>query len=77
MGSPVSWRVHVARFGIRTMLVEPGFARALVQLAGSDQPPRRWIAGADPVAAVEQNARDLLAQTEAHRDLSSSRVLDV
>ena len=97
---------EVAPFGIRTMLVEPGFFRtelltpestnyaepsiddyaertkqtvtawngmnglqggdpaklatALVQLASSDEPPLRWVAGADAVAAVEQKAKDLL-----------------
>ena len=95
---------EVAPFGIRTMLVEPGFFRtelltdgvdelrravdrrlrrdapadrrrlegmngqqggdpaklaaALVQLAASDEPPLRWAAGADAVAAVEQKAQD-------------------
>ncbi len=112
---------EVAPFGVRTMLVEPGFfrtellsadstvyaepsiddyaestrqtvtawnsmngaqtgdpaklARALVHLAGLDEPPRRWIAGADAVAAVEQKARELLAQADAHRALSSSLAL--
>jgi NAD(P)-dependent dehydrogenase (short-subunit alcohol dehydrogenase family) len=109
---------EVAPFGIRTMLVEPGFfrtelltqdstryaepviadyaertrqtvtawngmngqqggdpaklARALVQLAGSAEPPLRWAAGADAVAAFEQKAQQLLAQADAHRELSSS-----
>ena len=109
---------EVAPFGIRTMIVEPGFfrtelledasttwpepsiddyaertrqtvvawqamngkqggdpaklANALVQLAGQDQPPLRWVAGADAVEAVEQKARTLLAQVDAHRELSSS-----
>jgi NAD(P)-dependent dehydrogenase (short-subunit alcohol dehydrogenase family) len=113
---------EVAPFGIRTMLVEPGFfrtellsadsttyaessidddaentrqtvtawkgmdgaqtgdpaklARALVQLAGSTEPPRRWVAGADAVAGVEQKARELLAQADAHRELSSSLAVD-
>ena len=47
-------------------------AQALVQLAGSTEPPVRWVAGADAVAGVEQKAEDLLAQVDAHRDLSSS-----
>ena len=47
-------------------------SRALVQLVALDEPPLRWIAGADAVAGVEQKARDLLAQADAHRDLSSS-----
>jgi len=47
-------------------------SRALVQLVALDQPPLRWIAGADALAAVEQKAGDLLAQAAAHRELSSS-----
>jgi NAD(P)-dependent dehydrogenase (short-subunit alcohol dehydrogenase family) len=113
---------EVAPFGIRTMLVEPGFfrtelledtsttwptptiddyaentkqtvaawqgmsgrqggdpaklARALVQLAGQDEPPLRWVAGADAVAAAEQKAKTLLAQADAYRELSSSLAYD-
>jgi NAD(P)-dependent dehydrogenase (short-subunit alcohol dehydrogenase family) len=109
---------EVAPFGIRTMLVEPGFfrtelltpestkyaepsiedyaertnqtvaawktmngqqggdpaklANALVQLASQDEPPLRWVAGADAIATVEQKAKDLLAQVDAYRELSSS-----
>jgi NAD(P)-dependent dehydrogenase (short-subunit alcohol dehydrogenase family) len=109
---------EVAPFGIRTMVVEPGFfrtdlltpestsyaepsiedyaerttqtvaawkamngqqggdpaklANALVELAGQDEPPRRWVAGADAIARVEQKAKDLLAQVDAYRELSSS-----
>src|SRR3954452_22352185 len=109
---------EIASFGIRTMLVEPGFfrtellteestkypepsindyaektrqtvaawkgmnglqggdpaklAKALVQLAGQDEPPLRWAAGADAVETFEQKARDLLSQADAHRELSSS-----
>jgi NAD(P)-dependent dehydrogenase (short-subunit alcohol dehydrogenase family) len=109
---------EVAPFGIRTLLVEPGFfrtellapqsttyaepsiedyaertrqtvtawndmngrqggdparlARALIQLAGQDEPPLRFPAGADAVATVEQKARTLLAQASAYRDLSGS-----
>jgi len=113
---------EVAPFGIRTMLVEPGFfrtelltpestnyakssiedyaerteqtvaawnsmngqqggdpaklANALVQLAGQEEPPLRWVAGADAVATAEQKARDLLAQADAYRELSSSLAHD-
>ncbi len=113
---------EVAPFGIRTMLVEPGFFRtelltpestnyakssiddyterteqtveawksmnglqggdpakladALVQLAGQDEPPLRFVAGADAIATIEQKARDLLAQAAAYRDLSSSLAHD-
>jgi len=110
---------EVAPFGIRTMLVEPGFFRtelltpestqyavssiqdyteqtvagwksmnglqsgdpaklagALVQLASQDEPPLRFAAGVDAVAAFEQKARDLLAQADAYRELSSSLAYD-
>ena len=108
---------EVAPFGIRTMLVEPGFFRtelltpestkyaessiadyaerteqtvtawrsmdgqqggdpakladALVHLAAQDEPPRRFAAGADAVTTFEDRARLLLAQADAHRELSS------
>jgi NAD(P)-dependent dehydrogenase (short-subunit alcohol dehydrogenase family) len=113
---------EVAPFGIKTMLVEPGFFRtqllspestrfakpaiddyanrseetivawksmngkqggdpaklasALVQLAGEDHPPFRFVAGADAIAAVEKKADDLLAQANANRELSSSLAID-
>jgi NAD(P)-dependent dehydrogenase (short-subunit alcohol dehydrogenase family) len=113
---------EVAPFGIRTMLVEPGFFRtellspestnyaapsiedyaerttqtvaawnamngqqggdpaklatALVQLASRDEPPARWVAGADAIATVEQKAKDLLAQADAYRELSSNLAHD-
>jgi NAD(P)-dependent dehydrogenase (short-subunit alcohol dehydrogenase family) len=47
-------------------------AAALVQIVDQDNPPVRWVAGADAVAAVEQKARDLLAQVDAYRDISTS-----
>jgi NAD(P)-dependent dehydrogenase (short-subunit alcohol dehydrogenase family) len=109
---------ELAPFGIRTMLVEPGFfrtelltpestkyaessiedyaertkqtvtawksmngqqggdpaklANALVQLANQEEPPLRFAAGADAIATVEQKARNLLAQVDAYRELSSN-----
>jgi len=109
---------EVAPFGIKTMLVEPGFFRtellsarstsyaeasiddyadrtratvagwqsmdgkqggdpakladALVHLVALDEPPLRFAAGADAVALFETKARALLAQADAHRELSSS-----
>jgi NAD(P)-dependent dehydrogenase (short-subunit alcohol dehydrogenase family) len=47
-------------------------AKALVELASRDEPPARFVAGADAVATVEQKAKDLLAQADAYRELSSS-----
>ena len=113
---------EVAPYGIRTMIVEPGFfrtellqpesttfaelsiddyaqrtaetipawqamngrqagapdklARALVELAGSDEPPQRWVAGEDAVERVEQKAHLLLAQIDARRTLSTSLAHD-
>lgn len=113
---------EVEPFGIRTMLVEPGYFRtelltpestthaepsiddyaertaqtiaaqksmngqqpgdpaklavALLAVAQQDNPPRRWIAGADAVAAIEQKAKDLLAQADAYRELSSNLAND-
>ncbi|MFM0374208.1 SDR family oxidoreductase [Paraburkholderia aspalathi] len=109
---------EIAPFGIRTMLVEPGFFRtdllsadsttyaelsiddyasrtqetmtawkgmngkqggdpaklaaALVELTAQEEPPARFAAGADAVEAFESKANTLLAQANAHRELSSS-----
>jgi len=51
-------------------------AAALVTIAGLEQPPLRWLAGADAVATAEQKAGELLAQADAHRELSSSLDFD-
>jgi NAD(P)-dependent dehydrogenase (short-subunit alcohol dehydrogenase family) len=113
---------EVAPFGIRTMLVEPGFFRtqlltpastnyaepslddyaertkqtvaawnamngqqagdpaklaaALVTVTEQENPPLRWVAGADAVATVKQKAKDLLAQVDAYRELSSNLAHD-
>jgi len=113
---------EVAPFGIRTMIVEPGFFRtdllspesttyaepsiedyaqrttqtvanwtsmngkqggdpakladALIKIACLDEPPLRWVAGADAVQTVANKGRDLIAQANAYRDLSSSLAHD-
>jgi NAD(P)-dependent dehydrogenase (short-subunit alcohol dehydrogenase family) len=51
-------------------------AKALLTIIDQDQPPLRWPAGADAVAAVEQKAKELLAQVDAYRELSSSLAVD-
>jgi NAD(P)-dependent dehydrogenase (short-subunit alcohol dehydrogenase family) len=51
-------------------------ANVLVQLASQDEPPRRFAAGADAIATVEQKAKDLLAQVDAYRELSSNLAHD-
>jgi hypothetical protein len=50
-------------------------ADALVELAHKDEPPPRFVAGADAVEIVEKKARDLLAQADAYRELSSGLAL--
>jgi NAD(P)-dependent dehydrogenase (short-subunit alcohol dehydrogenase family) len=52
-------------------------AQALITIADQDEPPLRWVAGADAVAAVEQKANDLLAQVDAYRELSTNLAHDV
>jgi NAD(P)-dependent dehydrogenase (short-subunit alcohol dehydrogenase family) len=51
-------------------------ADALVMLAGQSEPPLRWVAGADAVATAGQKARELLAQVDAYREVSSSLAHD-
>jgi NAD(P)-dependent dehydrogenase (short-subunit alcohol dehydrogenase family) len=47
-------------------------ARALLTLAGQDQPPLRFVAGADAIEGVSAKARELLAQVEASRELGGN-----
>jgi len=109
---------EIAPFGIRTMLVEPGFFRtelltndsttyakpsiddyaektkeivaawksmngkqggdpakladALVRLVALKEPPTRFAAGADAMLTFEAKANTLLAQAQAHSELSTS-----
>ena len=51
-------------------------ARALVQLANQAEPPLRWPAGSDAVETFEKKGRELLAQANAHREVSSSLAHD-
>jgi NAD(P)-dependent dehydrogenase (short-subunit alcohol dehydrogenase family) len=51
-------------------------AKALLTVVDQEHPPLRWVAGADAVATVEQKANELLAQVDAHRDLSSLLAVD-
>jgi NAD(P)-dependent dehydrogenase (short-subunit alcohol dehydrogenase family) len=52
-------------------------AGALITIANEEQPPRRFIAGADAIAVAEQKVADLQAQIAAYRDLSTSLALDL
>jgi NAD(P)-dependent dehydrogenase (short-subunit alcohol dehydrogenase family) len=51
-------------------------AKALVTVVKEEEPPLRWVAGTDAIASVEQKAKELLAQVDAYRDLSSSLAVD-
>ena len=57
--------------GVRAKL-----ASALVQLASQGEPPLRWVAGADAVETAERKAKDMLAQVDAYRALSSNLAHD-
>ena len=51
-------------------------AEALITVVDQEQPPLRFVAGADAVETVEHKANDLLAQVDAYRELSSSFAVD-
>ncbi len=51
-------------------------AKALVTLVGLKEPPARFAAGADAVQTFEAKANTLLAQAQAHRELSASLARD-
>jgi NAD(P)-dependent dehydrogenase (short-subunit alcohol dehydrogenase family) len=52
-------------------------AKALITVVDQEQPPLRFVAGADAVETVEQKANELLAEVDAYRELSSSLAVDV
>jgi NAD(P)-dependent dehydrogenase (short-subunit alcohol dehydrogenase family) len=51
-------------------------AQALLTIAQAEQPPRRFIAGADAMAAAEQQVAQFQEEIDAYRELSSSLALD-
>jgi NAD(P)-dependent dehydrogenase (short-subunit alcohol dehydrogenase family) len=50
-------------------------ARALLTLAADEQPPLRFIAGADAIAAAEEQLAERQKQIDAYRELSTSLAL--
>jgi NAD(P)-dependent dehydrogenase (short-subunit alcohol dehydrogenase family) len=50
-------------------------AEALIHLASLDEPPLRFVAGADAVAAVKKKANELISQADAYRELSGNLAL--
>jgi NAD(P)-dependent dehydrogenase (short-subunit alcohol dehydrogenase family) len=51
-------------------------AQALITITNEAQPPRRFIAGADAVATVEQTVATLQTQIDAYRALSTSLAIN-
>jgi NAD(P)-dependent dehydrogenase (short-subunit alcohol dehydrogenase family) len=51
-------------------------AQALLTIADEEQPPRRFIAGADAIATAEQQIVAMQQQIDAFRELSSSLAID-
>lgn len=51
-------------------------AQALLTIAGQDEPPLRFVAGADASEAVEAKAQELLAQARASRELGGDLAYD-
>jgi NAD(P)-dependent dehydrogenase (short-subunit alcohol dehydrogenase family) len=51
-------------------------AQALLTIANEEQPPRRFIAGADAIDTAEQQIAALQQQIDAFRELSSSLAID-
>lgn len=51
-------------------------ADALIELAGLEEPPLRFAAGADAVGVFVTRAKELQAQADAHRGLSSNLAHD-
>lgn len=49
---------------------------ALIQITAMAEPPLRWVAGVDAFEGTEGKARELLAQVDAHRNLSSNLAHD-
>jgi NAD(P)-dependent dehydrogenase (short-subunit alcohol dehydrogenase family) len=47
-------------------------AAALIKIASENEPPKRWLAGADAITTAEQKVTDFQKQINAYRDLSSS-----
>jgi NAD(P)-dependent dehydrogenase (short-subunit alcohol dehydrogenase family) len=51
-------------------------AQALLTIADEEQPPRRFIAGADAIGTAEQQIATLQQQIDGFRELSSSLAID-
>ena len=50
--------------------------RALIKIVSEEQPPRRFIAGADALGTAEEVVKTLRQQIDAYSELSSSLAYD-
>jgi hypothetical protein len=51
-------------------------ARAVLAVAGQEQPLPRFVAGADAIEAAQAKSRELLAQADASRELGGNLTYD-
>jgi NAD(P)-dependent dehydrogenase (short-subunit alcohol dehydrogenase family) len=51
-------------------------AVALIKIASENEPPKRWLAGADAIDTAEQKLTEFQKQINAYRDLSSSLAIE-
>jgi NAD(P)-dependent dehydrogenase (short-subunit alcohol dehydrogenase family) len=51
-------------------------AAALIKIANENEPPKRWLAGADAIDTAEQKVAAFQKQINAYRDLSSSLAIE-
>ena len=82
-----SLRYDVEPYNIHTTIVGPGFFRtellvdacmhhALRAIAEQDEPPWRFVPGADAIAVVEAKAKEVLKQAESCRELGGDLAHD-
>ena len=51
-------------------------AVALIKIASENEPPKRWLAGADAIDTAEKKVTEFQKQINAYRDLSSSLAIE-
>jgi NAD(P)-dependent dehydrogenase (short-subunit alcohol dehydrogenase family) len=51
-------------------------ATALIKIANENEPPKRWLAGADAIETAEQKVKEFQQQINAYRDLSTSLAIE-
>jgi hypothetical protein len=51
-------------------------AAAIIKVANENEPPIRWLAGADAIETAEKKLAEFQKQINAYRDLSSSLAIE-